>query len=256
MNFARYLKDRWKTMAFLTFAVVTMEIFLLLYPVHWFIRFYMVFSVFLLFLAGTCLEYRAKKNFYEETLENMEKLEEKYLISEMLPASECAEEELLCEILKDAGKSMVENVNVYKQIQEEYKEYIELWIHEIKLPIATSKMIIENNRDAVTNSIEEEISEIEAYVEQALYYARSSHANKDYFVAECEIKTIVNEAVKQNRKSLIRQKIRIEIDLEDQIAFTDSKWCQFILNQIIANSIKYRKEEGAVIHFFAEEGKE
>ncbi len=27
---------------------------------------------------------------------------------------------------------MLENVNSYKQLQEDYKEYIELWIHEIK----------------------------------------------------------------------------------------------------------------------------
>ena len=71
----------------------------------------------------------------------------------MLPETSCVEEEQLREILQDVGKSMAENVNVYKQIQEEYKEYIELWIHEIKLPIATSKMIIENNRSEVTRSI-------------------------------------------------------------------------------------------------------
>ena len=41
---------------------------------------------------------------------------------------------------------MLENVNKYKYMQEDYKEYIELWIHEIKIPIATSKMIIENNK--------------------------------------------------------------------------------------------------------------
>lgn len=256
MRFTRYLKDRWKTVALLMFAVATSEIFLLLYPVHWFIRFYVAISVLLLYLAGTYFEYRTKKKFYEETLGNMDNLGEKYLISEMLPEAECLEEELLREIVKDAGKSMVENVNIYKRIQEEYKEYIELWIHEIKLPIATTKMIIENNRDMVTNSIEEEIMEIEAYVEQALYYARSSHANKDYFVSECKLKTIVNEAVKQNRKNLIRQRIRIEISLEDETVFTDSKWCQFILNQIIANSIKYRKEENPVLRFYAEEGKE
>ena len=243
-------------MLLLIFAVVTTEILLLLFPVHWFVRVYMAASIFVMFFLGIYLEYRSKKTFYEEMLEKMERLQEKYLISEMAPVYNCIEEELLCGVLRDAGKSMVENVNVYKRIQEEYKEYIELWIHEIKLPIATTKMIIENNRDAVTNSIEEELSEIESYVEQALYYARSSHANKDYFVSECRLKAIVNEAVKQNRKSLIREKIRIEIDLEEQAVFTDSKWCQFMLNQIIANSVKYRKKEDAFIRFYAEEGKE
>ena len=48
---------------------------------------------------------------------------------------------------------MLENVNSYKQLQEDYKEYIELWIHEIKIPIATSKLIIENNKNEITKSI-------------------------------------------------------------------------------------------------------
>ena len=32
---------------------------------------------------------------------------------------------------------MIENVNTYKYLQEEYKEYIEMWIHEVKTPIAS-----------------------------------------------------------------------------------------------------------------------
>ena len=35
---------------------------------------------------------------------------------------------------------MAEQVSSYEQKQKEYKEYIELWVHEIKLPIATGKI--------------------------------------------------------------------------------------------------------------------
>ena len=256
MSFRRYLKDRWKTLLLLIFAVVTGEIFLLVYSIHWFIRFYLAVSVLLMFLLGVWLEYRSKRTFYEDVEGKLAGLEEKYLIMEMLPQAEEVEEELLRDILWDTNKSMTEKVNEYKCIQEEYKEYIELWIHEIKLPIATSKMIIENNRNEITKSIEEEMTEIESYIEQALYYARSNHANKDYFVTECRLKNIVNEAIRQNRQSLIRQRIRIEVEEMEQMVYTDAKWCQFILNQIIANSIKYKKAEDAVIRFYAEEGKE
>ena len=69
---------------------------------------------------------------------------------------------------------MLENVNKYKHKQEEYKEYIELWIHEVKIPIATSKLIIENNKNDITKSIEEEIDKIDDYTEQALFYGLHS----------------------------------------------------------------------------------
>lgn len=117
-------------------------------------------------------------------------------------------------------------------------------------------MIIENNSNTITQSIEEEINEIENYIEQALYYARSEIANKDYYIKKCNLKDIVNESIKKNKKTLINKKIKIEtIDLE-KIIYTDTKWTQFILNQIIQNSVKYKKEINSEIVCKAEEKKE
>lgn len=256
MKFTRYMQNRWKTIILLLFGVVTIEIFLLLYHVSIFLHIYILFAVFAAFLLGSFLEYQSKKSFYEDILGKLSQLEEKYLIVEMLNPADTMEEQLLDGILQETNKAMLEKVNEYKYIQEEYKDYIELWIHEIKLPIATSKMIIENNKNDVTMSIDEEINEIEGYTEQALFYARSNHANKDYCVTECKVKDIVNESVKRNKQTLINKKIAIQILNADQTIYTDPKWVSFILNQIIQNSIKYRKETGAEICFTAEEKKD
>ena len=256
MKFTRYMQDRWKTIILLLFGIVTIEIFLLLYHVSIFLHIYILFVVFAAFLLGSFLEYQSKKSYYEDTLGKLSQLEEKYLIVEMLNPADTMEEQLLDGILQETNKAMLEKVNEYKYIQEEYKDYIELWIHEIKLPIATAKMIIENNKNDVTMSIDEEINEIEGYTEQALFYARSNHANKDYCVTECKVKDIVNESVKRNKQTLINKKIGIQIVNADQTIYTDPKWCSFILNQIIQNSIKYRKEAGAEICFTAEEKKD
>lgn len=256
MRFTRYMRDRWKTILLLLAGVGTVEIFLLLYHISMFLRIYILLVVLAAFFLGSFLEYQSKKSFYEDALYKLSQLEEKYLIVEMLKPAETMEEQLLDEILQETNKSMLEKVNEYKYIQEEYKDYIELWIHEIKLPIATSKMIIENNKNAVTKSIDEEISEIEGFTEQALFYARSSHANKDYCVTECNIKEIVNESVKRNKQTLINKKIGIQIENADHTIYTDPKWVSFILNQIIQNSIKYRRDEGAVITFTAQEEKD
>lgn len=256
MKFTRYMQDRWKTIILLLFGVVTIEIFLLLYHVSIFLHIYILFAVFAAFLLGSFLEYQSKKSFYEDILGKLSQLEEKYLIVEMLNPADTMEEQLLDGILQETNKAMLEKVNEYKYIQEEYKDYIELWIHEIKLPIATTKMIIENNKNDVTMSIDEEINEIEGYTEQALFYARSNHANKDYCVTECKVKDIVNESVKRNKQTLINKKIGIQILNADQTIYTDPKWVSFILNQIIQNSIKYRKETGAEICFTAEEKKD
>lgn len=256
MSFARYVQERWKTIVLLVFAIITIEIFLLVYHVRIFLHVYVVLVLLTAFLLGTFSEYYSKKNFYADVLGKLEQLEEKYLIVEMLESANFIEEKLLRTILQEAGRSMTEQVNAYHYIQEEYKDYIELWIHEIKLPIATSKMIIENNRNEIMNSIEEEINEIEGYTEQALYYARSSYANKDYRIAPCKLSDIVKEVVKGNKQTLINQRIRIVMeDLEHEV-YADAKWCQFIINQIVANSVKYRSESDNEIKFLAEEKKD
>lgn len=256
MQFTDYLKERWKTIAFLVFAVITIEIFLLLYPVHPVIRTYIALVIPAGYFIGTYMEYHSKKSFYDDVMGTLDQLEDKYMIVEMLPQTQFTEEELLKQVLQDANKAMLEKVNSYKHVLMEYKDYIELWIHEIKLPIATARMIIENNPSEAMDSIEDEIGEIEGYTEQALYYARSSHANKDYYVTEYNVKDMVNEVIKRNKKTLINQKIKIVIEDIEQTVYTDSKWCHFILNQIIDNSIKYKKENDAKIHFFVEENKE
>ena len=151
-------------------------------------------------LLALCLEieYYNKNKFYKVLKENMEELEEKYLISEIIKNPNFEEGKILKETLQDAGKSMLENVDKYKFSQQDYKEYIELWIHEIKMPIATSKMIIENNKNEVTKSIDEEIDKIENYTEQALFYARSNTVEKDYYIKKSNLKEIVNSSILKN----------------------------------------------------------
>ena len=174
----------------------------------------------------------------------MEELKEKYLISEIIKTPNFIEGKILKDILQDTGKSMLENVNYYKNIQEDYKEYIELWIHEVKIPIAASKMIIENNKNEVTKSIDEELDKVENYTEQALFYARSNAVEKDYIINKTNLKEIVNGAILKNKTTLLNEKVSIELsNLKDEEVYTDSKWAVFIINQIIQNAIKYSKKE-------------
>lgn len=110
------------------------------------------------------------------------------------------ESELLINYLYDISKCYIENINQYKYNDEDFKEYIELWCHEIKTPIATSKLIIDNNKNKITNNILEEIDKIETFVEQVLYYSRSENVEKDYIISEINLKDILNNIIKKIRK--------------------------------------------------------
>lgn len=243
MSFWMLLKEKLVQIVLLVFAVVTIEIFLMIYSFDSFIKIYIPVIIFGLYMAGFIYEYLIKKRYYDELQKTIDGLDEKYLITEIMKKPNFVEGKILNDILSQVDKSMHEQVNKYKYLQEDYKEFIELWIHEVKLPLATSKMIIENNKNKVTKSIEEELDSIENYVEQALFYARSSAVEKDYSIRKCNLKDIVSESIKKNKTSLIEEKGEINIHDLDNVVSTDSKWIVFILSQIIQNSVKYRNKK-------------
>lgn len=243
MSFWMFLKEKIVQIVLLMFAVVTIEIFLMIYSFDSFIKIYIPVIIFGLYMTGFIYEYQIKKRYYDELQKTIDELDEKYLITEIMKTPNFVEGKILKNILGQVDKSMHEQVNKYKYLQEDYKEFIELWIHEVKLPLTTSKMIIENNKNKVTRSIEEELDSIENYVEQALFYARSSAVEKDYYIRKCNLKDIVNESIKKNKTSLIEEKVDINIHDLDNVVSTDSKWIVFILGQIIQNSVKYRNKK-------------
>ena len=256
MDFKLFFKEKVITILLLLFGIITIEIFLMAYNVGMFIKIYIPLIIMGLYMISIIIEYFKRKKFYDNLLKMLEELDEKYLITEIIKNPNFLEGQILKNSLEQIDKSMLENVNKYKYMTEDYKEYIELWIHEIKIPIATSKMVIENNKNAITKSIDEELDKVENYIEQALFYARSNTVEKDYYIRKVVLKEIVNESIKKNKSSLIQEKISIDIHDLDIEVNTDNKWIVFILNQIIQNSIKYRKKENSVIEIYANQGKE
>lgn len=256
MRFKEYLKDKIIYISLLVFAVITIEILLIPYDMQIFIKIYVAVAIIAAFLIGFLVEYYSKKNYYDTVKSRIRELQEEYLIMEVLPKADFTEANILEDAIRDIGKSMLENVNKYKYLQEDYKDFIELWIHEIKIPIATSKMIVENNKNEITESINEELDKIDNYTEQALFYARSNTVEKDYIVRKIQLKEIVNASILKNKAQLIQNKISIDTKNLDETVCTDSKWCIFIINQIIQNSIKYSKNADRQIEIYGERKKE
>ena len=257
MSFKSYLKDNITTLLLIIFVIITIEIFLMIYNISILLRVYILISVLLAYIIGISISYYKRKAFYKRIFNTLDELDKKYLISEMVGNPDFLDGKLLKEILKETSKSMTEHVNEFKFLTEDYKEYIELWIHEIKLPIAASKMIIENNKTDVTKSIDEEIDKIEDYTEQALFYARSNAVEKDYIIKKTSLEKIVNSVIMKNKNEFIQGKIQLNIHDTNLEVGTDSKWVIFILNQIIHNSIKYKKDdENLQIEIFAKKQKD
>ena len=198
-------------------------------------------------------DYLRKKQYYNEIKENMESLDKKYLISEVIEEGTFTESKLIYDVICKSNKAMNDEIGEFKRGINDYREYIELWVHEIKTPIATCKLLIENNESPLTESIGEEVCKLENYIDQALFYTRSNTLEKDYIIKEMILSSCVNKVLNNNADSLIKKRVKISLgDLEKQV-YSDSKWIEFILGQIISNSIKYMNKEHKELKIYCNE---
>ena len=185
------------------------------------------------------IEFMKQKAFYDELNSIMDNLDKKYLLPEIMNEPENLEGKLLYDILRQANKDMHEHVKKYRDRENEYREYIETWVHEIKTPIASTRLIIENNQSNITRNIKEEIKKVEEYIEQVLYYSRSNNVSKDYIIKEVSLPDLVRRVIKRNSRDFISKGIALDIEAVDGMVYSDAKWLEFIVNQLIGNATKY-----------------
>lgn len=194
-------------------------------------------------LAILVIEYLRRAGYYRRLAETLDQLDQKYLITEIMEEPLFMDGQILYETMQIVDKSMNDHVNSYKTVQKEYKEYVEMWVHEIKTPLAAAKLIISNNPSEVTSSIQEEIEKVEGYVEQALFYARSTSVEKDYVIKELDLAPLVSKIIRRHSKEFIYQKIKLSLSDLEKTVYSDSKWVEFILDQVLSNALKYTSSD-------------
>lgn len=213
-----------------------------------------------LWLSAT---YFSRKKHFDEIEKILEQVDQRYLLGELLPPSYRLEDKLYRGYFRQSNKAVIERIRRMEQEQQEYREYIERWVHEIKAPITGIDAICENAGRAgmweiyATGAEEEgdlgygrtEVKEnlrairmenrrIENYVDMALYYARSGAVYKDYFIQETNLQETAEEILSKNRLLLIQNHVSADVQCGHDV-YTDRKWIGFILEQMILNSVKY-----------------
>lgn len=177
--------------------------------------------------------------FYRDTLKAEQELKEKYMLYDVCERPGFFEGDMLCFLLEEAGRSMREQVAARERASREYREYVETWVHEVKTPIATGKLLVENNPSKAMEAMGEELSKIDSFIEQALYYARSSSAQKDYIIRKCSAEEIVRSALRAQARPLILKNIAVHLEQLEIEVYTDAKWLAFMLGQVFSNAAKY-----------------
>ena len=188
-------------------------------------------------------DYFNRKKYYDNLFKNLDGLDKKYFIAEILESGDFIESNIIYSVLEECTKSMKDEVADLKRNINDYKEYIETWVHEIKTPIASARLILENDEGYINNSVLEEIEKVEVFIEQVLFYARSSTVERDYIIKKIPLKNSINSVIRKNANILIEKRVKIQLEDIEKKVYCDSKWIEFILQQIISNSVKYMDKD-------------
>ncbi len=253
MSFSRYLSDKrfvllacfagslFFTMLLWLFGLEIGEIFLL-------------WICFILMAGGLLLwNYRNQRRCLRHLRDVMDALDQKYLFAEITDIPKSELERAYFKLMKTALKAMTDEVSQSNRLNLEYREFIEQWIHEMKVPITGIQLLCENNKSSVTRKILTQTEMISQGVERALFYARLGSVEKDYLIAEVPLKECVLAVLAQNRQFLIQNNACIHTEMLSGTVYSDRKWLQFILNQIIINSVKYQGDQPPVIDVTSQE---
>jgi signal transduction histidine kinase len=128
----------------------------------------------------------------------------------------------------------------------EFEEFIETWVHEIKTPLSLATLLLANRKEEMSDSVyirfEHVRREISEEVDRILYYARLQSLHIDYRYERILLSTCCSEVMNDLKSLFEEHEATITQDLGDIEVISDVKTLQFIISQIILNSIKYGKE--------------
>lgn len=234
--FKSYLKQRRKVIsAFLLFCMVFLCA-LLMYQLPLEAALYPV--IVCLFLGLVFLGFDMQKVWYRyQRLQELRGLPAE--LQGNFPQAGSLEDEGYQQIIEglcEAQKQMEEQMNIR---YSDMIDYYTVWAHQIKTPIASMRLNLQNQDSEFARRILEDLFRIEQYVEMVLCYLRLDSDSTDYVIREYDLDGIVKQAVKKFSAQFIRKKIKLCYQPLNTKVVTDEKWLQFVLEQIISNALKY-----------------
>ena len=256
MNKKEYLKDKRLYLIIGMTIYLVILLILLAFKVNIEATLAITFTYFVGLITILIVDYIRKKTFYNNFKCKLDSLDQKYLIVEMLQDANFLEGRILTDALYEIDKSMIEKINEYKMQVKDFKEYVELWIHEVKLPVASLTLMVHNQKGDQSKKLLPQLTRLDNYLEQILYYVRSENAEKDYLITKVNLSKVISNVALKNKDILLAKGIDFVVSDVDIEVLTDSKWLEFIINQIVDNSIKYSKEKNAYIKIVAKEESE
>ena len=118
-------------------------------------------------------------------------------------------------------------------------DYYTVWAHQIKTPIASMRLHLQNEDSALSRTLSSDLHRIEQYVEMVLTFLRLNSESTDYAIKEYDLDKIIKQAVRKFSSDFIGRKLSLVYEPVNTTVITDEKWLSFVIEQVLSNALKY-----------------
>ena len=186
------------------------------------------------------LEYRRRASFWKDVETAIEALDRTRYIGDLIDDPSFSEGRLALDAMLALTQLNKDELGELRTQNHERAQYTELWVHEVKTPLAAAKLVVDRMHGPDVAKLKIELERIEGLVEQALFAARSDTLVNDYLIREVRLADAVGEACKSNMCYLASCGVTLNMQVDPQVTvMADRTWLAFILNQLITNAAKY-----------------
>lgn len=118
-------------------------------------------------------------------------------------------------------------------------DYYTVWAHQIKTPIASMRLQLQNEDTVLSRRLTADLSRVEQYVEMVMTFARLNSESTDYVIRACDLDAVVKRAVKKFSSEFISRRLSLHYEPLNATVVTDEKWLSFVVEQVLSNALKY-----------------
>jgi OmpR family two-component system bacitracin resistance sensor histidine kinase BceS len=166
---------------------------------------------------------------------------------EGLPDPLFTRDQTMNELLRLVADDHMKKLSEMKAVNLMESDYTAAWVHEVKAPLTSMKMTIDANRqDPHIRKIESDWLRVHLLIDRQLYISRLPSLETDYALDKIVAAQLITPEVRELQSWCIERNIAVDIMGEEMEVITDSKWCRFIIRQLLTNAVKYSPDGGVI----------
>lgn len=169
------------------------------------------FTLVAVLILAFILEYRRRALFWKSIGEALESLDKTRYFDEIVHEPAFLEGRIALAMARSIAEQAMREGNELRMQSHDRAQYTELWVHEVKTPLAAARLLLDKMHGEDASILKLELERVEHLVEQALFTARSDTLVNDYVIREIALGDAVGEACKANMRYLTSCGVAIDI---------------------------------------------